>query len=258
MRSVDRRDVVRAAGLVGLAALSGGLTSCRRGPGDVAAPPTARTGGAASPADRPRDVAAPDVAEERRTAASPSPTVAAGTVELVVVCRRDWGAQPAAGGFRSHEPRLLTIHHTGVLARDGEGAARVRSHQRHHLDSGFADLAYHFIVSRDGTVFEGRPTDAAGETFTDYDPAGHFLPCLEGDFGRQSPTPAQVEALVGLLAWGAVTFDIPTATIDGHRSYASTACPGDGLQARVDDGSLRRAVDATIAGGGVRLAPTCA
>ena len=139
------------------------------------------------------------------------------------------------------------------MTHASDAPARLRAHQRHHLDSGFADLAYHFIVDVAGNVYEGRPLTAPGETFTDYDPAGHFLATAEGNFDEQQPTPAQLGALTDLLAWGCVTYDLDPFAIEGHHDVAATSCPGAALRALVDDGTVATAVSDVIASGGVEL-----
>lgn len=213
----------------------------------------------AAPVDAPTQPRAPERPGDRGTRTVPAegegdtePGREAATVPLA--CRGAWQARPPSRPLPSHAPAVLTVHHTGVLVRSAEGApARLRAYQDHHLDAGFADLAYHFVVDRSGRVFEGRPVTAPGESFTDYDPTGHVLPCLEGNFDEQRPTPAQVDRLVDLLAWAAATFAISPATISGHREHAATRCPGDHLQALVDDGSLRARVERRLSAGPPRL-----
>lgn len=196
----------------------------------------------------------PSPAGAPRDAASAAADGGAGPETLAVICREDWGAAPPAGDYRIHRPRTVTVHHTGVAAKESPTpSARVRAHQRHHLDAGFVDLSYHFIIGRGGTVYEGRPVRAAGETFTDYDPTGHFVPCLEGNFDEQAPTDPQVGALAGLLAWAAGNFRLRLDRLRGHRELAPTACPGDTLQALIDDASLQRTARRGRAAGGVDL-----
>lgn len=247
-----RRTLLR---LLAATAAAVAATGCvpprqRREPALDAGPsPTPRRVGGREPGT-PRVPSQPDVAARTADPAAAMP--------LAVLCRAAWGAAPPSGPYASHRLRLLTVHHTAVPHHDArEGPARVRLHQRHHLEAGFVDLAYHFVIDRDGHVYEGRPVDAPGETFTAYDPDGHFLPCLEGEFGSQEPSEAQVDALVELLAWAAATHGVPPTTIRGHRDYAPTSCPGTALQRLVDDGSLQRRVTARLAGGGVQLQPVC-
>ncbi|MBW3579123.1 MAG: peptidoglycan recognition protein family protein [Actinobacteria bacterium] len=249
---MDRRQLLRClAGVVGAVA-TGSCTG--RGDGEpaldiepVSEPPPVTSDPAASP---PRTPEQPPL--EERTA---TPAAAAARP---VVCRADWAASAPTGPYRRHTIERLTVHHTAVVNDDpSREPDLLRQHQRNHQARGFVDLAYHLMIARDGTVYEGRAVTAVGETFTDYDPAGHFLPCLEGNFDRQEPSDAQLAALADVLAWAAVTFGVPPETIRGHRSYAATRCPGDALQRVVDDGSLERWVTERIAAGGARLELTC-
>jgi hypothetical protein len=69
-----------------------------------------------------------------------------------------------------------------------------------------------------------------GDTNTDYDPSGHVLIVLEGNFEMEQPSAKQTDSLVALAAWLSTKFDIPTLEIKGHNDYASTACPGANLK----------------------------
>jgi len=137
----------------------------------------------------------------------------------------------------------LTVHHTArTLVDNREAPAVLRDWQEFHRGEGWPDLAYHFTIDRNGHVYAGRDVRFRGDTRTSYDPAGHFLVALEGNFEEQDPSSAQVAALVMMLAWAAATFAVGADTIAGHRAYAATACPGAALQALIDDGSLLAAV----------------
>lgn len=254
---MERRAVLR--GLAMVAAAAACAPDRTLDTGDRSSPTSGSDAASAPTSDRPATGPAEARSQDRPEAlAERSAEPPAQGAVLTVVCRSGWGAQPPSGAFRDHTLDRLTVHHTAVAHTDpDEGAARARQHQRYHQEAGFADLAYHHLIDRDGDVFEGRPVTAAGETFTDYDPAGHYLPCLEGDFDRQAPSEPQLAALVDLLAWGAGTYGIPAATIAGHRRYASTSCPGDALQALIDDGTIRRRVEDRLADGGVELRSTC-
>jgi len=118
-------------------------------------------------------------------------------------------------------------------------------------------LAYHYIVSSDGYAFEGRPEAFRGDTATSYDPAGHFLVCIEGEFDSQSPSPEQIETLARLLAYSAGKYSVDVSEIGGHRDFAVTTCPGTNLYGRIVDGSLRQRVSELLADGGVVLDQIC-
>ncbi len=163
-----------------------------------------------------------------------------------------------AGEFVGHTIERLTVHHkASVLSSNTHAPAKARQHQKFHQDSGWPDVAYHFMVDAHGHVYEGRPTWAAGDTFTDYDPAGHFLVCGEGDFNQQALPQAQLEAMADVLAWAAVQFGVSPETIRGHRDYAATTCPGANLAPLVDDGTVRAMVEARLAAGTPSLVIGC-
>ena len=85
-----------------------------------------------------------------------------------------------------------------------------------------------------------------GETNTAYDPGGHFLISVIGNYERQEPTDAQIDAIADLMAWAIAEFDLSTERIGGHYNYASTGCPGKHLRRYLEDGTLRRMVEARL------------
>ena len=185
--------------------------------------------------------------------------VLTGNGDIQAICKDAWGGREAAGAFTSHNIERMTVHHTAaVLDSNHKAPARVRQHQRFHIDDrGWPDLAYHFIVDANGHVYEGRPVTAVGDTGTNYDPTGHFLVCAEGDFNQQSIPPIQVAAVVDLLAWGAVQFGVDASTIRGHRDWASTSCPGEEFYPLISSGSLEQSVRDRIAVGAPSVSILC-
>lgn len=160
--------------------------------------------------------------------------------------------------MRAHRIVRVTVHHSGVAFWDNRRApARFRSHQANHQARGWPDIAYHLLIDRHGHVYRGRPLWARGDTATNYNPRGHLLVMCEGNFNTQAPTAAQVKALVHVLAWACVKYDLPLRRIKGHRDVASTSCPGDGLYRLLEDGSIRRRVRRRINRGGVSLRNIC-
>jgi hypothetical protein len=172
--------------------------------------------------------------------------------QIGAVAREDWGAAPPRGTFVSHDVDQITIHHAGDL--DGvTGPGQYRGWQSWHHHLGWPDLAYHFIVGRDGKVYEGRPHSAVGDTATEYDPTGHFLIVVEGNFDISTPNGAQLEMLAQMVAWASSQFDVTVDSITGHRDHAATTCPGDGLYAFIHDGTISTRATEIIGTGGVTL-----
>lgn len=270
MESVSRRRLlgVLAGASVGLLAgwrswgtraVGSGSPSSTAGP--VAVAPTTTLPEPVTTISRPAaPIASPSTTATETTSASiaeaeTTTTVAVvpGVGALTVIERSAWGAKPAAGAYTDHVVGKLTVHHTAAAARDVAGApARMRGYQSFHQgDKGWEDLAYHFIIDGGGNVYEGRPVTAAGDTATSYDPTGHFLPCLDGNFDEAEPSQAQLSALVRLLAWAAAAFGVDPLEVGSHRDYAGTSCPGANVFSRLD--GIRVGVAAALGQGGVEL-----
>jgi hypothetical protein len=153
----------------------------------------------------------------------------------------------------------MTIHHTAVVLGDNSNiTSRLRQHQRYHQEQGWVDIAYHVGVDRNGNIFELRTPDIAGDTFTSYDPAGHFQVVCEGHFDQEQVTSEQLDGAALAFAWATQTFDVSTKTLSGHRDFVpSTACPGSDLYAHVASGGLKSRIDDLLAAGPVDLQRIC-
>jgi hypothetical protein len=177
------------------------------------------------------------------------------TRRVEVICRDALGLAAATSGGASHAIGRLTLHHTQVVLGENRNApGRLRSHQQYHQEQGWVDIAYHFGVDLNGNLYELRDPNIAGETFTEYDPAGHFLVVCEGDYNTEVPSDAMLQATAEILAYGARRFGIGADTLTGHRDHAAVTCPGDHLYARL--GELGRET-ARLAGQTVEYAPLC-
>ncbi len=271
MASLTRRQFLAGLGLGGVAA--GIAAAVRIGGGGSATPPgaNAATAGPAAPTTKTPVATSPppppttsttttSASTTTTSTASASTTTTTGptppTARVVeVIGRQAWGAVDPRGGFPAHTVERITVHHTAARLDDNTAApGRLRGYQRFHQDSGFADLAYHLSIDGNGNVYEGRDPTIAGETFTDYDPTGHFLVVLDGNFDRQQVPAAQLEALADVVAWATAEFGAGLATVGGHRDYAATSCPGRELHAAVADGTLDRLAGERLAAGGIDLA----
>ena len=149
-----------------------------------------------------------------------------------------------------HRITHVTLHHTGdrePLRPGDDPVRRLRGLQSWGArDRNWWDVPYHFLMDLSGTIYEGRDYHFMGETNTTYDPGGHFLISIIGNYGRQEPTPAQLAAIADLMAWALQEFDLPLERIGGHYNYANTTCPGQHLRKYLEDGRLRRMVEARL------------
>ena len=150
-----------------------------------------------------------------------------------------------------HEITHVTLHHTGSaepLRPEDDPAAKLRGLQTWGAsDRNWWDVPYHLLIDLQGRVWQGRDWRYMGETNTTYDPRGHLLISMIGNYERQEPTPAQLNTIADLMAWGVTSFDVPLDRIGGHYDYAETGCPGRYLRGMLEDGTFRRMVEERIA-----------
>ena len=161
---------------------------------------------------------------------------------LVILCRDAWRAEAPRKGLVEHRVSAVTIHHTAAHFDDNRRAPRaLRSVQSWHLrhpKRPIPDIAYHYIIDRNGLVYEGRSASYRGDTHTDYDPTGHLLICLLGNFEAQAPSRAQLDTLADLVRWALTRYKLTEADVNTHRELAATACPGKALHREVKRGGL--------------------
>ncbi len=240
-------DVSRRRMLTGIAGLGAALVGATRwawGTRDepISALPAPSSTTAVQPVPGPTSTTTTTVAPTTTEPVAPEPE----PIRIEVIGRAGWGAEPPTGPYEAHVPVRITVHHTQAVLEDNRQApARFRQHQRlHQVDRGWPDLAYHLMIDRIGNVYQGRPLEVRGDTATSYDPTGHLLPCLEGDFNLQDPTAAQIDALGTIIAWMMATYEITPDLVSGHRDFADTSCPGDRVYPLLD-GVRERAAQMT-------------
>lgn len=176
--------------------------------------------------------------------AAPQSTVTNSPAGLTILSRADWSANPPVAVMKSHQPGRITIHHTATLQKPGRSlkdklqALQKFSQHEGQLGDGrpkpaWPDVPYHFYIDCQGKVAEGRDVNFVGDTNTAYDPSGHVLVVLEGNFEEEPVTDAQWTALTSLVNWLAARYHVRPADVQGHKDFARTACPGKNLQVRL-------------------------
>jgi hypothetical protein len=144
-------------------------------------------------------------------------------------------------GYVPHTIERITIHHDGAEFY-GDAVARLKSLQSDARNRGWVDIPYHFLIDLEGNIYEGRPLQFVGDTATEYDPTGHALITVMGNYEVQEINQAQLNAIVDLAAWLCYEYSIPPELIKGHRDYAATACPGKNLYRYLANGYIVNAV----------------
>jgi N-acetylmuramoyl-L-alanine amidase-like protein len=184
-----------------------------------------------------------------------------------IVSRAEWGADESIRDTHvvGWAPfRKIVVHHTASPNTVMDPAATVRfGYRLHVVTRKFTDIGYHFLISPDGQIFEGRRARkyGKGELHTGEDGAGNAIigghtkgrnagSCgiaLIGNFTKSSPSNAAIETLIHLASWEAQRHKIDPLGSDefiatdstelvfpnivGHRGIGSTLCPGNKMAA---------------------------
>ena len=172
---------------------------------------------------------------------------------LTIVTRAEWGSKPQPiDESRRHVPKLITIHHEGVLWKVGtDNAAKLRNVQSWgQREKNWPDLPYHYIIAPDGIIYEGRDWNYQPESNTNYSLEGVLNIELLGNFEAQRVETTQLESLVALIAKLCTDLKLDPATIRGHNDAApgQTACPGRDFHRYIANGSIRKWVEESLAG----------
>ncbi|NNG25035.1 peptidoglycan recognition protein family protein [Telluria aromaticivorans] len=173
-------------------------------------------------------------------------------VEQSIVPVTAWGGTPAdASKARRHTISQITLHHQGEPFKPGTDAQaylrRLQSWSR--VTKGWLDIPYHYVIDLDGRTYGARDIAFAGDTNTDYDPAGHALIEVVGNFEEVEPNQQQLDAVVNLMAMLAAKYKVSIDDIRSHRDHSDkTVCPGANLYRYVKEDYFRHKVALRLAG----------
>ena len=204
-----------------------------------------------------------------------------------IVTRAEWGADESVKRTTGSCKRIfypvqqLFVHHTAGVNDDPHPKATMRAIYYFHVrQRGWCDVGYNFVISPDGTIFEGRwaRSYAPWETHTSENVrdeavvgahvanfnSGSVGVSLMGNYSQVPLPPAARRSLAELLAWeadrhhlaplGSHVYKNPDSHlkkklhyISGHRDAGQTECPGNLVYAALP--AIRRDVKAVIGGG---------
>ncbi|MBM4283592.1 MAG: hypothetical protein FJ137_23595, partial [Deltaproteobacteria bacterium] len=166
--------------------------------------------------------------------------------------RSAWGSRATSCDANASKTKV-TVHHTVSVLNDdgtrGEFAAAVRGIQSFHMDGrNYCDVGYHFLVTADGTVWEGRVADRLGAHTGGQNTnnlgisfIGCFHPTADcNGLGSTTPPQAMIDGAGAFLGRVVRHYGITLSlgsTYFGHRDNPSqsTSCPGNNLHDRLDE-----------------------
>ncbi len=249
-------------------------TSAADGEKPATPTPTATT---AAPAAAVRAAALPPRVPGQPSALGTASPMAINSAPAIIT-RAQWGADESirqAVDFNT-TVKAMVIHHTDTTnsyTTLAQAEQQVRAVYAFHVQGrGWSDIGYNFVVDRFGHIFEGRAGSITKSVlgahtggFNTYTMGVAAL----GTFTTSAPPAAMVTSIARVVAWkmsqyganvngtvalrssGGGTSRYPAGTVitvptvTGHRTFGSTACPGDALWAQL--GSIRSQATAIVA-----------
>jgi hypothetical protein len=138
----------------------------------------------------------------------------------------------------------LIVHHSDGPNTSTNWNAVILSIWNYHTGTnGWSDIGYNWLITPDGTLYEGRGSNSAtanvqGAHFCGFNPATMGT-CMVGNYNTVDVTVAAKTKLTAILGWKACQAGIPAEgtilhassgavlnRISGHRNGCATDCPG--------------------------------
>lgn len=168
--------------------------------------------------------------------------------ELQIIPRSAWNANEPRE-YKTHTIERITIHHEGTFFdQDSSALRRIKNVQTWGMgpDRNWIDIPYHFLIDGKGNIIEGRNPLTVGETNTSYDPTGHVLISVIGQYHRKQVLRAeQLNSIIQLAANLCIKYNLSPDSIKGHRDFCKpneTSCPGDDIYQYIKDGTIVKKV----------------
>jgi hypothetical protein len=170
--------------------------------------------------------------------------------ETKIMTAKQWGGTPAVDSpAKKHTISHITLHHQGESFPEGRDPIKylqaLQSWSR--SEKKWIDIPYHYIIDLKGKVYEGRDIMYAGDTNTEYDPTGHALIEVVGNFEEVEPNQYQLEAVINTMTWLAMKYNVPIDSIRAHKDYSTiTDCPGKNLYRYIENGYFKEKVKSNL------------
>lgn len=157
--------------------------------------------------------------------------------QVHIVTQAEWGGKDSISIEMKHTIRYITIHHSGEIYPVGKDAItylrNLQSWSRR--EKKWIDIPYHYLIDPSGVIYQGRLLSVKGDTNTTYDPEGHALICMLGNFEVQHLNENQISSLKEIVRDLAHAYSVSSDNIKTHKDYAETLCPGKDMDRYLAD-----------------------
>ena len=173
---------------------------------------------------------------------------------LETVPQSEWRAGLSAPNYNRsfHEVNHNIVHHSAGSNSSTNYVQVVRDIYLYHTEvNGWSDIGYNYLISQDGTVFNGRDPDIGSQ---DEVRGAHFCGsntgtlgiCLLGNYETAIPTAPAITSLESMLTYQLLNQDCDPfesfshplgdiGSIAGHRDGCATLCPGENVYSMLND-----------------------
>ena len=170
--------------------------------------------------------------------------------DMKVITREEWGWKPGKKTLPEQTITKITLHHSGEFFSKDENVIDYLKHLQSwsRTEKGWMDIPYHYMIDLNGNIYEARPLKYPGDTNTDYNPRGHALICVIGNYEVQKFNEKELKAVVDLTSFLVKKFHVSLDSIKGHKDYALTLCPGEDFYRFIRDKTIQKLVAEKLAG----------
>lgn len=133
-----------------------------------------------------------------------------------------------ASGLKAHSTITRIVLHCAATP-EGRDYSVEQIHKA-HLARKFSGIGYHYVIYRDGSIHEGRPSWASGAHTSGYNSTSIGVCYVggvasDGKTAKDTRTPAQKEALLQLVHELMGKYKVPLTKVCGHYEFSNKACP---------------------------------
>lgn len=114
-------------------------------------------------------------------------------------------------------PSMIVLHHSD------SSKMNVLDIHKCHQDKGWSGIGYHFFISKEGSIYKGRPLEVIGAHCEGFNLYSIGI-CAQGNYMAENMPIKQQQAIVELCKYLCETYKIKM--IKGHKEMKSTLCPG--------------------------------
>lgn len=118
---------------------------------------------------------------------------------------------------KRNKTNRIILHHSQATT------CSVEDIHQWHLKNGWSGIGYHFLVRKDGTIYQGRPEDTIGAHAKGANNDSIGI-CAEGNFMHEKMNSLQLNALIELVSYLKKKYGI--TKVLRHKDVCSTDCPG--------------------------------